>query len=197
MARERIVRAARQALATKGLDTTVDDVAAGADVSRRTVFRHFGTRDHLLATAFRDGLRSYGEHVTIERPLSDPEGWLRDLLLSSHRSNAKSGRIYWELSALEPELSGELAEAAAERRRSRRRFVGKVTRTLWEAENGDGQPPEWLADTIAVHLSGFTTQALAGDFARTPDEVAEVSVKVVMAALRTALAAGPDATGSV
>lgn len=193
-ARDRIIHAARIALATKGLDTTVDDVAAAADVSRRTIFRQFGTRDHLLATAFREGLRSYGEHVTFDKDKIDPDTWLRELLVASHRSNAKSGRIYWELSALEPELDGELAEAAAERRRSRRRFVRKVTNTLWRLADADGKPPTWLTDTIAIHLSGFTTQALAGDFDRTPDQVAEVSARVIQATLQSALSNPSAAT---
>lgn len=185
--RARIIRAARIALATKGLDTTVDDVAEAADVSRRTIFRQFGTRDHLLATAFRDGLRSYGEQVRSDRSVVDPGTWLRELLVASHRNNAKSGRIYWELSALNLKLEGELAKAAEERRRSRRGFVRKVTTTLWRLADGNGKPPEWLADTVAIHLSGFTTQALAGDFARTPEEVAEVSLRVINATLQAAL----------
>jgi hypothetical protein len=41
---------------------------------------------------------------------------------------------------------------------------------------------------VGVHLSGFTTQSLTGDFGRTPDEVARVSATVLEAALTAALA---------
>jgi len=121
-------------------------------------------------------------------PEGDLGSWLLDLLLVMHRKNARNGRIYWELSALEPELTGELAAVAAERRDARKRFARGVTATLWKAGGGKGQVPVWLADTVAVHLSGFTTQSLAGDFDRTPDEVAHVSARVIEAALHVAVA---------
>jgi len=63
LARERILRAARGALAERGLATTVDEVAEAAGVSRRTVFRHFDTRENLFAQALRESLRSYGDRV--------------------------------------------------------------------------------------------------------------------------------------
>jgi hypothetical protein len=63
-----------------------------------------------------------------------------------------------------------------------------VTGLLWRARHGPGQPPQWLVDTIAVQLSGFTTQSLAGDLGRSPDEVAIVSAEVIEAALGSAAA---------
>ncbi len=187
LAQSRIVHAAQVCLSKRGLDTTVDDVALEAGVSRRTVFRHFATRDRLLAAGIREGLRSYGEQVP-PVPEGDLGSWLLDLLLVMHRKNARNGRIYWELSALEPELTGELAAVAAERRDARKRFAQGVTATLWKSGGGRGRAPEWLADTVAVHLSGFTTQSLAGDFDRTPDEVAQVSARVIEASLHVAVA---------
>jgi AcrR family transcriptional regulator len=187
VARTRIVRAARHVLADRGLSTTVDDVAAAAGVSRRTIFRHFSTRENLFAVAIRDGLRTYGEHLP-PVPDGDVDGWLYDVLTAAHRLNAGNGRIYWELSVLEPELSGELAAAAAERREARKKWAAGVTRVLWRARGGRGHPPAWLTDAVAVHLSGFTTQSLAVDFDRTPDDVARVSARVIDAAFAAALA---------
>ena len=154
-------------LADRGLATTVDDVAEAAGVSRRTVFRHFSTRENLFAVAIRDGLRTYGEHLP-PAPKADLDSWLLDVLQAAHRLNAGNGRIYWELSVLEPELTGELAAAAAERREARKQWAAGVTRVMWRARGGRGTPPSWLADAVAVHLSGFTTQSLAVDFDRTP-----------------------------
>lgn len=187
VAQRRIVRAARTALTERGLDTTVDDVAAAAGVSRRTIFRHFGTRDRLLAAAIRSGVAAYGERLALEPPGDDVHDWLLQLLTIDHRINATNGRVYWDLAALESELEGELAEANAERSAARRRFAQVVTAMLWKARDGGGDPPTWLHDTVAVHLSGFTTQALVGDFDRTPDEVARVSARVIEAALDAAL----------
>jgi AcrR family transcriptional regulator len=188
VARARIVRAARKVLADRGLATTIDDVAEAAGVSRRTVFRHFATREGLIAVALREGLRSYAHQIPPPPDGDDVGPWLLDVLLAAHRLNAGNGRIYWELSALEPELTGELAAAAAERRERRKRFAANVTSRMWAARGGRGKPPRWLFDTVAVHLSGFTTQSLAGDFGRKPDDVARVSARVLEAALTAALA---------
>ncbi len=58
----------------------------------------------------------------------------------------------------------------------------------WRTRGGGGPPPQWLADAVAVQLSGFTTQSLAGDLGRSPDQVARVSAQVIEAALTSALA---------
>lgn len=188
-AQARIIRAAREVMATRGLSATVDEIAEAAGVSRRTVFRHFTTRERVLAAAIRDGVRSYGQQLP-ELDGTTVDEWLLDLLTTAHRLNAHNGRAYWELSALEPELTGDLAVAAAERRNARRHFARRVTDRLWSARGGAGKPPTWLVDAVAVHTSGFTTQALAGDFDRTSDEVARVSQRVLLASLDAALTDG-------
>ena len=189
IARSRILRAAQAVLAGRGLAATVDDVADAAGISRRTVFRHFPTRDGLFAAAIREGMRRYSLRITPPPENDDLRAWLLDLLLVTHQLNASNGRVYWEL-ALEPDcFSGELAQVAAERRESRRQFAAGVTARMWQARGGRGQPPPWLGDAVAVHLSGFTTQSLTGDFGRSPDEVAQLSAQVLEAALAAALAA--------
>ena len=56
VARQRILRAAGAALAARGLAATVDDVAEAAGISRRTIFRHFATRDALFVAVIRAGV---------------------------------------------------------------------------------------------------------------------------------------------
>lgn len=187
LARERILHAAGIVLAQRGLATTVDDVAERAGVNRRTIFRHFSTRDGLFAAAIKQGLRSYAERIPPPPDGDDLGSWLLDLLLAAHRLNAWTGRISWELAMLGPDASGELAAAAEARRESRRRFAVGVTGRMWRARNGRGRPPAWLVDAVAVHLSSFTTQSLAGDFGRTPEDVARASARVLEAALSAAL----------
>ena len=59
MAQARIVQGAATALATKGFDATVDDIAEAAGVGRRTVFRYFATHDDLITAAVAEILARY------------------------------------------------------------------------------------------------------------------------------------------
>jgi AcrR family transcriptional regulator len=189
VAQARILRAAGVALAARGLAATVDDVAEAAGVSRRTIFRHFATRDTLFVTVIRAGIRRYAEPIPAPPAGDDLRGWLPELLAVTHRLNARNGRVFWDLVGVRAaDLSADLAMVAAECRDSRNRFAVGVTELLWRARGGPGPPPRWLVDAVAVHLSGFTTQSLAGDLDRTPDQVAHVSARVIEAALASALA---------
>jgi AcrR family transcriptional regulator len=188
LAQARILRAAGSVLATRGLAATIDDVAGAAGVSRRTIFRHFATRDALFVTVIRAGVRRYAEQIPPPPAGSDLRGWLPELLAVTHRLNTRNGRVFWDLVGLQAAGgSGELAMAADECRDSRNRFAASVTELLWRARHARGQPPQWLVDAVAVQLSGFTTQSLAGDLGRSPDEVAIVSARVIEAALTAAL----------
>lgn len=180
VARSRIVQAAGMVLADRGLAATIDDVADVAGVNRRTIFRHFVTRDGLFVAAIRAGIRRYGEQLPEPPESGDGRAWLREVLTVAHRLNARNGRVFWELVGVRPAgLSEELVAVAAECRESRRRFAATVSARVWGLRGGRGAPPEWLVDAVAVHLSGFTTQSLSGDFDRSPEEVADVSARVL------------------
>lgn len=186
LARARILRAAGQVLATRGLTATMDDVADVAGVNRRTVFRHYATRDGLFAQAILAGVHRYGQQLPTAPEHGDLRAWLRELLVVTHRLNADNGRVFWEIAALPIDgLSAELAQAAHESRKARNSFAVKVTGRLWQA-SGSGKPPRWLVDAVAVQLSGFTTQSLSGDLGRSPEEVADVAARVIEAAVDAA-----------
>src|ERR1700750_549100 len=70
----RIPRAAGIALAARGLTATVDDVAEAAGVSRRTIFRHFATRDALFVAVIRAGIRRYAQQIPAP-PADDLRRW--------------------------------------------------------------------------------------------------------------------------
>src|SRR5829696_5930221 len=114
--RDRIEHAAWTVLRERGLTATADEVAAEAGLSIRTVFRHYGTRDHMIATVLRAQLEHYGD--TLPRPGkgASVQEWLPALLVEVHRLNATLGRAYWELAAQGDMLEGELADVAARRR---------------------------------------------------------------------------------
>jgi AcrR family transcriptional regulator len=189
VAQTRIMRAAGAVLAARGLAATVDDVAEAAGVSRRTIFRHFATRDALFIAVIRAGVRRYAEQIPEPPADDDLRDWLPELLAVTHRLNAGNGRVFWDLVGPRArEQSVELAVVAVECKDSRNRFAVTVTDLVWRARGGSGQPPRWLVDAVAVQLSGFTTQSLGGDLGRSPDEVARVSARVIEAALASALA---------
>ncbi|HEY4020093.1 MAG TPA: TetR/AcrR family transcriptional regulator [Pseudonocardiaceae bacterium] len=188
LARTRILRAAGEVLGTRGLTATMDDVAEVAGVNRRTVFRHFATRDSLFAQTILAGVHRYSEHLPTAPEEGDLRAWLRELLAVTHRLNVDNGRVFWEIAALPTDdLSSELAAAAQEARKARNTFAVKVTGRLWQARGGNGKPPRWLVDAVAVQLSGFTTQALIGDLARSPADVADVAARVIEAAIGSAI----------
>ena len=183
------MRAAGTVLAARGLVATIDDVAEAAGVSRRTIFRHFTTRDALFVTVIRAGVRRYAEQIPEPPPDDDLRDWLAELLAVTHRLNAGNGRVFWDLVGPQAqEQSAELAVVAQECRDSRNRFAVTVTDLMWRARGGSGRPPQWLVDAVAVQLSGFTTQSLGGDLGRSPDEVARVCARVIEAAMEAALA---------
>lgn len=189
LAQARILRAAGAVLANRGLTATVDDVAEAAGVSRRTIFRHFATREALFVSVIRAGIHRYAEQIPAPPAHDDLKAWLIDMLVVTHRLNARNGRVFWDLVGLRADdLSADVAVVAAECRDSRNRFAVSVTDLLWRARGGTGRPPDWLADAVAVQLSGFTTQSLAGDLGRSPEEVAQLSAQVIEAALASALA---------
>jgi AcrR family transcriptional regulator len=188
LVRARILRAAGSVLAARGLAATVDDVAEAAGVSRRTIFRHYITRDALFVAVIRAGIRRYAEQIPPPTD-GDLRGWLREMLAVTHKLNAGNGRVFWDLVGVqEADMSQDLAMVAAECRDSRNGFAVNVTSLLWRARAGHGRPPQWLVDAVAVQLSGFTTQSLAGDLGRSPDAVAAVAADVIEAVLAAALA---------
>lgn len=184
-ATERILRAARVVLAERGLSVRVEDVAEAAGISRRTVFRHFASREALLAAALRDSMRSYGDRIPRYedgRPLAD---WLHEAFVAAHEMNARHGRVYFEL-ALATELTGPLAEVAALRRAGRAELVQRFSDAAWTASGATGSPPGWLVDTVAILLSAYATEALVGDFGRTPAEAGHVAARALEHAIAAA-----------
>src|SRR5215469_14078675 len=147
------MRAAGAVLAARGLAATVDDVAEEAGVSRRTIFRHFMTRDALFVAVIRAGIRRYAEQIP---PPGDDDlrSWLPEMLAVTHKLNAGNGRVFWDLVGVQAaDMSGDLAMVAAECRESRNRFAVDVSGMLWRARSGRGRPPQWFVDAVAVQLS--------------------------------------------
>jgi AcrR family transcriptional regulator len=71
--RQRILRAASEVLAERGLDATLDDVAHKAGVGVGTVYRRFPGKEALIGALFDEQL---GSLVAIgQRALAEPDPW--------------------------------------------------------------------------------------------------------------------------
>ncbi len=106
--RHRIIRAAENLFAEAGLDdTTMDDIAAAADVSVATVYNYFGSKSALLLAGVEEDtarLTAAGETV-----LADPG---KDVVVAVQRL----ARIYAdEFLAWDPRLLREVLSAAYQR----------------------------------------------------------------------------------
>jgi AcrR family transcriptional regulator len=71
--RDRIVDAAAQLFAARGIAVPMDDVARHAGVGVATLYRRFPTRADLAAATFERNLSRYTEAV--DRALEDPDPW--------------------------------------------------------------------------------------------------------------------------
>ncbi|WP_073255984.1 TetR/AcrR family transcriptional regulator [Cryptosporangium aurantiacum] len=71
--RERIVAAARELFAERGINAPLEDVAQRAGVGIATLYRRFPTRADLIAGAFEAKLADYADAVTTA--LADPDPW--------------------------------------------------------------------------------------------------------------------------
>lgn len=71
--RRRILEAARELCATRGLDTTLNEVAHHANLGVGTVYRRFPTKESLFEAIFLDGI---GQLVALaERALEAEDSW--------------------------------------------------------------------------------------------------------------------------
>ena len=72
--RRRILEAARAVFAERGIDAPFDEIARRAGVGNATLYRHFPSRDVLLAAVFEARLAEYARAAT--EALQAPDPWL-------------------------------------------------------------------------------------------------------------------------
>ncbi|MDP9793805.1 AcrR family transcriptional regulator [Catenuloplanes nepalensis] len=72
--RERILAVARLAFATDGLDVPIREIARRAQLGPATVYRHFPTKEALLAAAFAEQMAACS--AILEEGLAHPDPWL-------------------------------------------------------------------------------------------------------------------------
>ena len=93
---ERLLAAARVALASNGTTASLEDIARRADVGIGTLYRHFPNRQALLGAVFEDAVQELlaraREQLGAPRPCTALVTWLRDIITraSEYRGLAKA-----------------------------------------------------------------------------------------------------------
>jgi AcrR family transcriptional regulator len=72
--RQRLIVAAREVFAQRGLEVPIEDVARHAGVGVATLYRRFPTRADLIAGAFEAKMAAYADAVA--RALAEPDPWV-------------------------------------------------------------------------------------------------------------------------
>lgn len=182
--RNRVIRATQVLLATHGLGVSMDHIAAAAGVSRRSLFRHFGSRDVLVARALEETVSAFGERLTSlvqeEAPFQE---WLLRVLMEVQQSQLDAGRAFWELIASNDDvLSPELVDINRRRLARRRQWTEEVARRAWLLAGSDGPAPDVVLDAFALTLSGHATRSLVVEMG-VPPERAAASIAAMLSAL--------------
>ena len=130
--RQRLMAAAKELFATRGLDVTLDDVARHAGVGTGTAYRRFSNKDALIDALMVDRI---GEIAQIAREcLEDPDPWLaltsyferalalqaadrglKDVLFSSGRGRERSNHARQQIAPVVTKLVRRAQEAGAVR----------------------------------------------------------------------------------
>lgn len=125
--RQRILLAAQQMFAERGLDVSLDDIAAHAGLGVGTVYRRFPSKEDLVEALFEERL---GDVVMAgERGLADPDAWhgligflgdasalqatdrgLREVMLGSRFGHEHVGRLRDSLQPIATQLVARAQE---------------------------------------------------------------------------------------
>jgi AcrR family transcriptional regulator len=184
--RSRIVQGAVSAMASLGLDVTIDDVAAAAGVSRRTVFRQFNTHTDLMVA----GVIHMKEELLEQLPDppaagTDVEVWLVTSSARIHGALREVvGRAFWDLHVGRPGVAPEVMEALGDLAAFRRGITVNLATGAWTALGASGQPPEWVYEAFSLQLSSFATNVLA---AYSTQEAGRISARILWAVLSDAM----------
>ncbi len=163
-----------------GADVSMDEVAAGAGVSKPTLYQHFGSKDELLLHVSVRLMRQSEEALAARRPdvsaLEQIEGALREGL--TRRAGLWSARVVIPRGA---------AEASPGYREQRRRVQGRLVALVEEAKAA-GEIDASFSTPVVVRM---LSRLFRGDYEDlltegvvTPEELAAMLIAVTFEGLR-------------
>ncbi len=160
-ARERIVTAARDLFAQRGIGaTTMDDVHRTARVSKRTLYQHFASRDKLvLACLLAAGSdRHSGAEAVLARGELAPRALLLELFTElSDRPRPLRGDLFVNAAIEFPDPSHPVHRAVAEHARRFEQRLGDLARAA------GARDPERVGRRLGLLYAGAATRSLVGD----------------------------------
>jgi len=177
--RERVLEAARELCAARGLDVTMDEIARHAGVGVGTAYRRFENRDALVGALFEERM---GDYVALaEAALAEPDAWdglagflersvamqaadrgLKDLLMSHEHAIDRIGRIRERVRPLIEELIGRAHRQGALRADVAAADVAVLSLMLGRVIDFSGDvAPELWRRYLALLLDGLRGERAA------------------------------------
>ncbi|MGV0849149.1 TetR/AcrR family transcriptional regulator [Mycolicibacterium phlei] len=156
-ARERIVAAAADLFDRQGITaTTMEQIAAAAPVSKRTLYAHFPAKDDLVVTYLE---YVYESGLTVERALYDAEVPARERILAMFTVPTPTDRPVrgCPFIAAATEFPDPDSPAHAYTRERKRAFTIRLAELLDELGAAD---PSGLAEQLAILTDGVASRAM-------------------------------------
>ena len=176
--RERILAAARQAFASRGLDAEVKEIAALAGVGVGTLYRHFESRDDLLRAVITGTRADLLARIETALETTAPVEAFRAVIRAAAEVFERFGAL------TELAISGRLIEYHADRQEE---FNAAFARLLQRGiRDGSFRPDLDIETTIAALAGVFVSGSLAqlGDargFQAAADAVADLFLSACLA----------------
>jgi AcrR family transcriptional regulator len=142
---ERVVQAAAEVFAEKGLGAGVDEVAARAGVGKATVYRSFPTKERLVAAVACERLRWFERRAAAAAESEDP--WEAFVGLLRTAAEAQPGNRI---------LSGSLASVSdlPEVRQAREAMAGAMDRLVGRAQAQGAMRADATPQEVRVLFAG-------------------------------------------
>ncbi|MDA0563372.1 TetR/AcrR family transcriptional regulator [Streptomonospora sp. S1-112] len=178
--RLRVLRAAREVFAERGLDAPVAAVARRAGVGVATLYRRFPTRDALLAEVFADEMAACTGAV--EDALADPDPWRGFSAFLELVCAAQATDRGFTAALLTTATAGGSAFED-----SRARMEEKVAAVVRRAKAAGALRPDFSRADLSLAL-----MANRGITAESPEAAAAASRRLVALLLRSFRAGAPE-----
>lgn len=163
--RLRLVEAARELVAERGMDVTAAEIAGRAEVGVGTLYRRFGSKEALIRDILADGLNEV--EAVAQAALNDPDAWngLSSFFVFFSQTQVDNQGIaeYLSLSTSVPEdemrkMNGELSGLVQQLVQRAHRDGSLRADVTWEEVVLLSRASVSAAECLGVHASSAQTQ---------------------------------------